>query len=313
MPISNAKKAIVTGGAGFIGSHLVDELLEKGYHVTCIDNLSTGSAENILHLNNQKSFEFVEGSITDIALLTKVFPGTDYVFHQAAIPSVPRSIANPVATNEANITGTLNVLTAAKDCQVRKVICASSSSVYGNTPTLPKVETMVPSPLSPYAISKYTGEQYGKVFGLVYGFPVVSLRYFNVYGPRQSAKSEYAAVIPKFIARIQRNEPPIIFGDGTQTRDFTFVKDAVQANIKAAESDAVGVYNVGTGSRISLNELVEVLLELLGKPEIKPAYTDTRKGDVKDSLADISLAKTFGYQPEYNIRKGLEEILKTVN
>jgi nucleoside-diphosphate-sugar epimerase len=214
-------KYVITGGAGFIGSHIA-EYLSTDHEVVIIDNLFSGKVENITHLLSDERVEFIQGSITSPDIFSEVFEGADGVFHQAAIPSVPRSIANPVPTNEANITGTLNVLLAAKDQAVRKVVFASSSSVYGDTPTLPKHEGMKPSPKSPYAVTKLTGEYYSQVFHEVYGLQAVALRYFNVFGPRQDPKSEYAAVIPKFITRILGGQPPVIYGDGKQTRDFTY-------------------------------------------------------------------------------------------
>ena len=220
-------KVVVTGGAGFIGSHLAEELSKRGHKVAILDNLFTGKRENVEPLLKEGKVEFIQGSITDSPLLYKLFQDVSYVFHEAAIPSVPRSVENPQAAHEANITGTLNVLLAAKDTGVKKVIYASSSSVYGDTPTLPKKEDMPPNPLSPYAVTKLSGEYYCRVFHRVYGLPTVCLRYFNVYGPRQDPASQYAAVIPRFINRILENKPPIIFGDGEQTRDFTFVKDVV--------------------------------------------------------------------------------------
>ena len=229
------------------------------------------------------------------------------MFHQAAIPSVPRSVADPVSTNYANITGTLNVLVAARDAGVKKVVYASSSSVYGDTPTLPKKEAMVPEPLSPYAVSKLAGEHYCAAFTASYGLQTACLRYFNVYGPRQAADSAYAAVIPKFIQLIKQGKPPQIFGDGTQTRDFTFVKDVVRANILASQSLQNGAYNIGTGSSISLNELAHALLKMIGYAKINPVYSKPRPGDVAHSLADISKAEqAFGYRPLYTLSEGLK-------
>jgi UDP-glucose 4-epimerase len=241
-----------------------------------------------------------------LSLLRKVFQDAQYVFHQAAIPSVPRSVAKPLVSHEANVTGTLKVLIAAKDCGVGKVIYASSSSVYGNTPVLPKHEGMTPHPQSPYALTKCAGEHYCQIFEDIYGLPTASLRYFNVYGPRQDPESEYAAVIPKFAKRVRDSERPIIFGDGEQTRDFTFVKDVVQANLLAAESDATGVFNVGRGERTSLNELANLITGIMGK-DLKPIYQDPRPGDVKHSLADISRAKELlSYQPHHSLQDGLK-------
>jgi len=302
-------KYIVTGGAGFIGSHIVEELAQQ-HEVVIFDNLFSGKMENIQPFLKKKNVTFVEGSITDLSLLKKIFEGADGIFHEGAIASVPRSIANPLATNEANVTGTLNVLIAARDCGVRKVLFASSSSVYGNTPTLPKREDMTPNPLSPYAVSKLTGEHYLKVFSEVYGLNALSLRYFNVFGPRQDPKSEYAAVIPRFITKILRHESPTIYGDGGQTRDFTYVKDVVQANIRAMESDAQGVFNVAYCKRIDLNELASLIMEITGI--IVPlVYEPPRTGDVRDSLADIRRAQeAFGYAPEYTVKTGLKETMR---
>jgi len=313
------KRIVVTGGAGFIGSHLVEELIRRGNQVIVLDDLSTGKLENIKHLIEQPGHperfrntpQFIRGSVTDLPLLRKVFQGIDYVFHQAAIPSVPRSVENPRATHEANITGTLNVLLASRDNGVKKVIYASSSSVYGDTPTLPKTEDMPPDPQSPYAITKLAGEYYCQVFHHLYGLPTVCLRYFNVYGPRQDPTSQYAAVIPIFIRRVLDNRPPVIFGDGEQTRDFTFVKDVVEANILAALSDATGVYNIGTGQRVSINKLAELVIKLVGD-SLEPVHAEPRPGDIRHSLADISRARQFGYNPRYNLQQGLTETINAL-
>jgi len=300
-------KYVVTGGAGFIGSHIVEELVKLRHEVLIIDNLFSGKMENIQPFLNHKNVTFVQGSVTDLPLLKTVFEGAGGIFHEGAIASVPRSIANPLATNEANVTGTLNVLVAARDCGVRKVLFASSSSVYGNTPTLPKREDMTPCPLSPYAVSKLSGEHYLKVFSEVFGIGTLSLRYFNVFGPRQDPKSEYAAVIPRFITTILRHESPNIYGDGGQTRDFTYVKDVVQANIRAMESEAQGVFNVAYCRRIDLVELASLIMEISGIT-VPLLYEPPRTGDVRDSLADISRAQeAFGYAPDYTVRSGLEE------
>lgn len=302
-------KYVVTGGAGFIGSHIVEELAKQNHEVVILDNLFSGTLENIAPFLEKDKVRFVQGSITDLPLLQKIFAGADGIFHEGAIASVPRSIANPIATNEANVTGTLNVLVAARDCGVRKVLFASSSSVYGNTPTLPKQEDMTPNPLSPYAVSKLTGEQYLRVFSEVYGLKTVSLRYFNVFGPRQDPKSEYAAVIPNFITRILKHESPIIHGDGGQTRDFSYVKDVVQANIRAMESEAEGVFNVAYCQRINLKELAAAIMDLTGIT-VPLTFDPPRTGDVRDSLADITRAtQAFGYRPEYTVKSGLEETI----
>nr|CBH39301.1 putative Vi polysaccharide biosynthesis protein vipB/tviC [uncultured archaeon] len=298
-------KAIITGGAGFIGSNLA-EVLSRDNEVIIVDDLSTGNEANIRGLE----IELVKGSVTDLDLLRKIFKGADYVFHQAAIPSVPRSIKDPVSTNEANVTGTLNVLIAARDCSVKKVIFASSSSAYGDTPELPKREDMNPNPLSPYAVTKLIGEYYCNVFDEVYDLKTVALRYFNVYGPKQDPHSDYAAVIPKFIKRIQEGKPPIIYGDGTQTRDFTSVDDVVSANILAAESDAKGVYNVATGKRITINELANVIMAIMGR-DLDPIHEKQREGDVLHSLGDITKAKKdFGYAPGDKLEENLKETVK---
>ena len=302
------KCIIVTGGAGFIGSNLV-RALEKYNTVKVIDNLSTGYLKNIKDLINNTQIEFIKGNITNLNFLQKTFKDVDYVFHLAAIPSVPRSIINPIKSNHANINGTLNVLIAAKDNNVKKVIYSSSSSVYGDTPTLPKKEDMKPCPLSPYAVSKLTSEYYCQVFTEVYYLPTICLRYFNVYGPHQDKKSEYAAVIPKFITSVLNNNSPVIFGDGKQTRDFTFVKDAVNANILAAESKETGVFNIAYGKRISINKLAKSIMNIIGK-QIKPKYTTPRSGDIRHSLADISKAKRkLEYIPKIEIKEGLEETI----
>lgn len=300
-------KYIVTGGAGFIGSHLVEGLVNRGNEVVILDNLFSGKMENISAFLDRENVSFVKGSVTDLSLLKEIFSSADGVFHEAAIASVPRSIANPGATNEANVTGTLNVLIAARDCGVKKVVFASSSSVYGNTPTLPKREDMSPAPLSPYAVSKLAGEHYLRVFEGVYGLQTVTLRYFNVFGPRQDPASQYAAVIPNFITRILRHESPVIHGDGKQTRDFSYVKDVVQANIRAMEGNATGVFNVAYCKRIDLIELATIIMNITGIT-VPLVFASPRVGDVRDSIADISRAKdAFGYTPEYTVRSGLEE------
>ena len=318
----NSRAVAVTGGAGFIGSHVSQELMRRGYRVTILDNLSTGRMQNIAHLINPinstnptnpvtQQTEFINGSITDLPLLKKLFQGIDYVFHQAAIPSVPRSIEDPRATHEANITGTLNVLLAARDNGVRKVVYASSCAVYGDTPTLPITEDMPPSPQSPYAVTKLAGEYYCQVFHRVYGLPTVCLRYFNIYGPRQDPSSQYAAVIPAFIQRVLDNRAPIIFGDGEQTRDFTFIKDVVEANILAAEGDATGVYNIGGGNRVSINGLAGLAIKLI-RSSVEPVHRKPRPGDIRHSLADISRARQFGYSPRYNLEEGLRETISVM-
>jgi len=302
-------RIVITGGAGFIGSNLAEELSkETDTEIIIVDDLATGKTENFKKFN--QNIKFVRGSITDLDLLKMIFEDVDYVFHQAAIPSVPRSIKDPIAANNANINGTLNVLVAAKDSSVKKVIYASSSSVYGDTPELPKREDMRANPKSPYAVTKLMGEYYCDVFNEVYGLNTVSLRYFNVYGPRQDPYSDYAAVIPRFINMVSENKPPVIYGDGEQTRDFTFVKDVVRANILAAKSDAKGVYNIANGNRISINKLAEMIMKLMGK-NLTPIHDAPREGDVKHSLGDISRAKKgLGYEPRYSLEEGLRETIE---
>lgn len=298
-------KYVITGGAGFIGSHIAEKL-SKNHEVIIVDNLFSGKKTNIESL----PVELKEGSITDLSFLMEVFEGVDGVFHQAAITSVPRSVKSPLPTHEVNCTGTLNVLLAARDCGVKKVVCASSSSVYGDTPVLPKIETMIPCPLSPYGISKLTGEHYARVFSELYGLQTVSLRYFNVFGPRQDPQSEYAAVIPKFITKILGHESPVIYGDGSQTRDFTFVKDVVQANIRAMESSAEGIFNIAYQDRIDLNTLAAMIMDIIGIL-VPIMYDLPRPGDIHDSLADVRKAKeSFGYKPKYTVRTGIEETIE---
>ena len=306
-----SKRAVVTGGAGFIGSHLAEEMARRGYHTVILDDLSTGRVENIERLLKSSNVEFIRGSITDLPLLQEVFEDALYVFHQAALPSVPRSIESPQLSHQANLTGTLNVLLAARDRVVRKVIYASSSSVYGNTST-PNREDMMPRPLSPYAVTKLAGEYYCQVFHQVYGLATVCLRYFNVYGPRQDPNSQYSAVIPRFIKMALGGDSPIIFGDGEQTRGFTFVKDAVEANILAAEGDACGVFNISQGESTTINQLAELIIELVGN-NVQPIHQEPRLGDIKHSLADVSKAKAFGYKPKYDLRAGLAETIRWFN
>lgn len=301
------KSVIVTGGMGFIGSHLTERLLEDN-EVTVIDNESTGKIENIKHLLDHKNLTVIKGSIVDLDL-TEIFKEKDYVFHLAAIPSVPRSVKDPFSSNNSNVTGTLNVLIAAKEAGIKKVVFSSSSSVYGDTPTLPKREDMPINPMSPYAITKATGEMYCKVFEDLYGLPTVSLRYFNVFGPRQDPNSQYAAVIPKFITAILNDESPVIYGDGEQSRDFTFVKHVVDANILSCESSETGVFNIACGRRVKINELVNYINRILEK-NINSVNADPRPGDIKHSLADISKARSFGYDPKSNFKEELAEVVK---
>lgn len=301
------KKVAVTGGLGFIGSH-VAERLNMDNQVVIIDNESTGSMENIKHLE-MENLEVVLGDISSMGDLDVVFDGCDYIFHQAALPSVPRSIKDPLASNNANVTGTLKVLLAARDADVSKVVFASSSSVYGDTPVLPKAEIMPINPKSPYAVTKSAGELYCQNFTEIYDLPTVCLRYFNVFGPRQDPESQYAAVIPKFITSILNGESPVIYGDGEQSRDFTFVSNVVDANILSCFTDKTGVFNIACGRSIVLNDLLTMLNEILER-DIQPVYVDPRPGDIKHSLADISRAESFGYKPKSDFREELEE---TVN
>lgn len=303
-------KYLVTGGAGFIGSNLVEELIKLEHEVVVIDNLITGNCDNIEEFKNR--IKFFKGSILDRSLLEKSLKDCDGIFHQAAIPSVGRSLINPKATSEANIEGTLNVLIAARDLKIKKVVFASSSSVYGDTKILPKEEEMAANPKSPYALTKFVGEKYCEIFSKFYGLNTVCLRYFNVFGPRQDPNSDYAAVIPKFIKAVLNDTSPIIYGDGNQTRDFTFVADVVKANILAINSrvsDGTHI-NVACNKNISINGLLKTINSILGK-NIKPVYEEVRLGDVKDSLADISRAnKLLEYNPDYNLKEGLAKTIE---
>lgn len=296
---------LVTGGAGFIGSNIVRRLVAKGEQVRVLDDFSTGKKDN---LNGVGGIEVIEGSLLDTKLLQTVLSGVDYVLHQGAIPSVPRSVADPIHSNETNITGTLVLLETARKEGVKRFVFAASSSAYGDTAVLPKIEDMQADPLSPYAVGKYSGELYARVYAAIYGLPTVSLRYFNIFGPYQDPASEYAAVIPKFILSMHKGESPVIYGDGEQSRDFTYIDNAVEANLLACHSNKVGhgeVVNVACGERYSLNELVQVLNEIL-KTNIKPLYADPRAGDVKHSLADIERARELlGYEVRVSLREGL--------
>jgi nucleoside-diphosphate-sugar epimerase len=301
-------KAIVTGGAGFIGSHLAEELARRAYEVLILDDLSTGKMENIKGLLDRGLVTFVQGTITELPLLQKLFDNVDYVFHQAALARVPFSVQNPLAVNEINVTGTLNVLLAARDSGVKKVIYASSAAVYGDTATLPHKEAMVPNPQSPYAVTKIVAEYYCQVFQVVYGLPTVALRYFNVYGPKQDPNSDYAAVIPRFIKRASDGKSLIIFGDGEQTRDFVFASDVVRANILAAETGATGIFNIGQGRRVTINELAKLIIGIANK-DLGVTYKGAMVGDIRHSLADISKARLFGYEPQYDLDQGLRETI----
>jgi UDP-glucose 4-epimerase len=299
-------KYIVTGGAGFIGSFIV-EAVAGSHEVVVIDNFSSGKSENMSGF--PENVRFIRGSITNLSLLMDAFKGADGVFHLAAIASVARSVDDPLATHETNLTGTLNVLLAARNCGVRKVVFSSSSAVYGDEQTLPKRENMPPAPLSPYAVSKLAGEYYCTVFSELFGVKTVSLRYFNVFGPRQDPHSEYAAVIPKFITRLIDNHPPLIFGDGMQTRDFVYIKDVVQANLLAMQSPVTGTFNIGSGQKIDLNTLAGTLAEIM-KVNLHPIHEKSRMGDIRDSISDVSAAKNaFGFQNRYLLDEGLRETI----
>ena len=296
---------LVTGGAGFIGSHTVEELVRRGHHVVVLDDLSAGKVENLSQVAGK--IEFIRGSITDLDTVRAACRSAEYVLHLAARTSVPRSVKEPLETNRVNVDGTLNVLVAARDAKVRRVVFAASSSAYGETPTLPKVETMTPSPISPYGVSKFVGEVYAQVFGRVYGLENVSLRYFNVFGPRQDPGSPYSGVLSRFITALLDGAQPVVFGDGQQSRDFTSVDNVVDANLRACEApNASGmVFNVGTSSRYTLNQTLELLGKIAGKPA-NPRYDPPRDGDIRDSQADIGLArKVLGYQPRVGFEEGL--------
>ncbi len=296
---------LVTGGAGFIGSHLAEALLDQGESVRVLDNLATGRETNLAALQGRA--QLIRGDLRNLEAVRAAVEGVEVVFHQGALASVPRSIADPVTSLEININGTQNVLLAARDAGVRRVVYASSSSIYGNTPTLPKHEQMQPDPVSPYAIHKLTGELLCEVFTSIYGLETVALRYFNVFGPRQDPTSEYAAVIPRFLTALIHKRRPIVFGDGEQTRDFTYIANVVQANLLAATSRAAVGYamNIGCGEQVSLNTVLHLAGELLGvTPDVE--YREPRPGDVRDSLADISLAQLLlGYKPIIGFGEGL--------
>jgi len=299
---------LVTGGAGFIGSHLAEALAGRGHAVRVVDNLVGGKRANLDHLGG---VEFLEGDLADMAVAERAVRGADYVLHQAAIPSVPRSVADPVTSNRANITGTLNVLVAARDAGVKRLVYAGSSSCYGNAATLPKHEEMPLNPLSPYALQKVVGEQYCRMFTQLYGLETVSIRYFNVFGPRQDPGSPYSGVISLFSTALLEGRPPTIYGDGEQTRDFTYVTNVVDGVLRASEAPNVAgeAINVATGGRISLNELLRVMQKIVGT-SLQPVYAEGRQGDVKDSQADITKARTrLGYEPTVDLEEGLRRTL----
>ena len=299
---------LVTGGAGFIGSHLSEELVRRGERVRVVDSLVTGKRGNLAHL---PEVEFIEGDLADLAVARRAMAGVDYVLHQAAIPSVPRSVQDPITSNRANIDASLNVLVAARDEGVKRLVYAGSSSAYGNTPTLPKVETMPTAPLSPYALQKLVAEQYCQMFTQLYGLETVTIRYFNVFGPRQDPSSPYSGVISLFIRALCEGREPKIYGDGEHTRDFTYVANVVDGVLRACHAKGASgeVINVATGGRISLNHLFRTVRDLAGA-QVEPIYADPRPGDVKDSQADISKARRIlGYEPIVTFEEGLNRTL----
>jgi UDP-N-acetylglucosamine/UDP-N-acetyl-alpha-D-glucosaminouronate 4-epimerase len=303
---------VVTGGAGFIGSHLVRRLVRQGAVVRVIDNLSTGDTARLNDLRG--SIEFVEGDLSDERLCGDVIKGIDFVFHQAAIPSVQRSVRDPITTNRANVTATLNLLESCRRGEVRRLVYAASSSAYGDTEVLPKIETMSPNPLSPYALQKLVGERYCRLYYELYGLETVSLRYFNVFGPGQDPNSDYSAVIPKFINLLLKGQPIVVYGDGEQSRDFTYVENVVEANLNAMRADdAPGkVFNIGCGERVGLNTLIKLLENIIGI-NATVNYADVRPGDVRHSLADITLArKILGYSPEIMVQEGLRRTVEVM-
>lgn len=312
-------RVLVTGGAGFIGSNLCETLLNQENEVVCLDNFSTGKRENISQFIHHKHFTFVEGDTRNSADCQKAVQGVDFVLHQAALGSVPRSIANPNATNDVNVSGFVNILHASVQAKVKRFVYASSSSVYGDHPHLPKVEHLTGNLLSPYAVTKYANELYAQVFGKLYEIECIGLRYFNVYGKNQNPEGEYSAVIPRFIRQLIKYQSPIIFGDGTQSRDFTYIQDVVQANQLAAlttKSEAVNqVYNIAFHGQTTLNQLVELLSDLLKNfdekiARLSPTYAQERKGDIKHSFASVEKAKQLlDYQPQYSIQEGLKNTI----
>ena len=300
---------LVTGGAGFIGSHLTEELVRRGHRVRVADSLITGKRSNLDHI---PGVEFLEGDLADLDVARRAVEGVEYVLHQAAIPSVPRSVKDPITSNRANVDATVNTLVAARDAGVRRLVFAASSSAYGDTPTLPKHEQMPTNPLSPYALQKVIGEQYLQMFTRLYGLETVSIRYFNVFGPRQDPSSPYSGVISVFATALLENRPPTIYGDGEQTRDFTYVANVVDGVLRACEAPGANgeIINVATGGRISLNQLFEEMRRLVGG-DVRPVYADARAGDVRDSEADISKAcELLGYEPIVAFEQGLQQTIE---
>ena len=302
--------ALVTGGAGFIGSHIAAALVAKGARVRVIDDLSTGYRENLNEIGG--NVDFVHASLADEGALRKALEDVELVFHEAAIPSVPRSVENPRQTHIASVDSTFSLLNASREMKVRRIVYAASSSAYGDQPTLPKIEDMLPDPLSPYAVAKLVGEYYCQVFTRVYGLETVSLRYFNVFGPRQDPSSQYSGVISRFIAALLSGERPVIYGDGEQSRDFTYIANVVEANLRAAETTkGIGaVINVANGERITLNELLKEVQQLTGKSDVSVDFRPPRPGDVLHSLADITRARKFlDFEPRVGLREGLQSTI----
>lgn len=300
---------LVTGGAGFIGSHIARELVRIGETVRIFDNFSTGNIANLESIAGD--IEIVEGDVRDYWTVSKVVKSIDYVIHQAALPSVPRSVKNPLTSNEVNVDGTLHLLEAARLSGVKKFVMASSSSVYGETVELPKHEGMTPSPLSPYAVTKLTNEHYLRVYWKLYNFPTVALRYFNIFGPFQDPNSAYAAVFPKFIMAMLKGEQPVVYGDGEQSRDFTYIDNCVQANLLAAANDKIvgDYFNVACGGQFTLNEMLDILREIIGT-DIKAKYVAERQGDIKHSYASVNKLKEFGYEPKVEFKEGVRRTVE---
>lgn len=297
---------LVTGGAGFIGSNIVDKLVGRGHDVVVLDDLSAGKESNLADVRSKIDLRI--GSVTDLASIQAACRGADYVIHLAARTSVPRSVQNPIETNHVNIDGTLNVLIAARDAKVRRFVFAASSSAYGETPLLPKTEAMRPDPISPYGITKYVGELYAQVFGRVYGLENVCIRYFNVFGPRQDPTSQYSGVLSRFMLAVIEGRPPVVYGDGEQSRDFTFIDNIVDETLRACEAEGASrmVFNGGTGARITLNQVLKLLEKITGE-NIQAKFELPRTGDIRDSQADVSLArKVLGYEPQINFEAGLQ-------
>lgn len=297
---------LVTGGAGFIGSNIVDELVHRNHQVVVLDDLSAGKESNFSEVRSK--IDLHVGSVTDLAAVQSACHGVDYVIHLAARTSVPRSVQNPIETNYVNIDGTLNVLVAARDAKVRRIVFAASSSAYGETPTLPKTEAMPADPISPYGITKYVGELYARVFGRVYGLENACIRYFNVFGPRQDPSSQYSGVLSRFMLAVIEDEQPVVYGDGEQSRDFTYIQNIVDETLAACDAQGASgmVFNGGTGARVTLNQVLQMLEKITGK-RIQAKYDPPRTGDIRDSQADISLArKILGYQPSVHFEEGLQ-------